>query len=397
MKSHSFSVLLLAVAPCIAQRDGEQPLLDDGECDCFLTNGSDPFFYSNHLFFDFRDLSSYAGVPDVITNATLGSFAPPTSDYFTSDAWTDVWELQGWNNTREGGDGDELLGDATVLMVNSPNNVYIQQGDDEQLGTFMTLRTKRLPGFQSAAEFQTTNLNYQFLSLRMLARTIGSPGAVTAMFTYRDGEALADVQEADIEILTNGPRNVVQYTNQPSYTADGGEYPEATRNTTMPDDLRWSDWLVHRLDWTPSRSMWYVDGQEVASIEVQTPRDASGVNFNVWSNGGSWSGNMSTYDEAFMQIQWIEMVFNTTEDEEMRRRSTTYEAIQAGPHGRLARRQADHEGCAVVCSIDETSEIGTAALLWESRADSLNLKGVLWHNLARPIAVALGTLFIFCL
>jgi hypothetical protein len=64
----------------------------------------------------------------------------------------------------------------------------------------------------------------------MLARTVVDPGAVTAMFTYRHTEVLADVQEADIEFLTNGPRVRIQYTNQPSYTLEGDESPEATRN-----------------------------------------------------------------------------------------------------------------------------------------------------------------------
>lgn len=321
-------------------------LVDDAACDCFLINGSNPTYYAEHRFMDFRSLSEYAGIPDAITDPDMTASAPPTSDFFADDAWTSVWELQSWDNkVADGG----FQGDGNVLMVNSLNNVYIQESgdDDTTADTFMTLRTKRLPKFQTAAEFESTTSDYQFLSLRMLARTVGSPGAVTAMFTYRDSAVLADVQEADIEILTSGPRDRIQYTNQPSYKAGGGEIPEAMTNASMPGSLRWTDWVVHRLDWTPERSIWYVDGTEVSNIEFQTPRDAAGLNFNAWSDGGNWSGRMPVYDEAYLQIQWMEMVYNTTSH---------------------AKRPQDRDECHVVCSIDETDKIGTASMLWESKA-----------------------------
>jgi beta-glucanase (GH16 family) len=366
---------------------GTRRLVDDADCDCYLINGSVPTYYSKHLFFDFRNLGGHAGVPAVILNATESSAAPPTSDYFDSAPWTDVWELQSWDNRV--GKGKKLSGDATVLMVNSPNNVYIQKNDDDKPSsdTFMTMRTQHLPGFQTAAEFQASRLDYKYLSLRMLARTTGSPGAVTAMFTYRGSEDLAGVQEADIEILTNGPRDRIQYTNQPSYTEDGDERPQATRNASIPGGASWSDWVVHRLDWTPSRSVWYVDGVETANIEFQTPRDPSGVNFNVWSNGGSWSGNMSLHDAAYMQIQWIEMVFNTTDEDDGKKQSRR----SANSMGRMMRRDGD-SGCGVVCSIEETSETGKATVFEESSAANALLQDGLGQHLVSSILIFSGLL-----
>lgn len=355
----TFSYLLLLVLATVRAVSGSS-LVGDADCDCFLINGSNPTYYSQHMFFDFRNLSKYANVPDAITDPNDAASAPPSSDYFASDDWTGVWELQSWDNNAGGG---KFSGDASLLMVNSPNNVYIQEsGDDDNTdsNTFMTMRTKHLPSFQTAAEFESTSTDYLFLSIRMLARTIGSPGAVTAMFTYRDSATLADVQEADIEILTRGPRDRIQYTNQPSYTDDGDDIPEATSNASMPGALRWTDWAVHRLDWTPERSIWYVDGAEVANIEFQTPWDAAGINFNVWSDGGSWSGKMPKYDEAYQQIQWIEMVYNSTGSDERRRSETE-------PRGGLSERE-DRDQCHAVCSIDETDETGSATLLWESSA-----------------------------
>lgn len=367
---------------------------DNANCDCFLTNGTNAAYYAQHMFFDFRTLSEYAGVPKQVANASRTDLAAPSSDYFTSDDWTDVWDIQSWDNSEGGG---KLSGDASVLMVNSPENIYIQESDNDgtDAATFLTMRTKRLHGFQTAAEFESTASDYHYVSLRMFARTTGSPGAVSAMFTYRASDTLADVQEADIEILTDGPRDRIQYTNQPSYTDDSdsqGDNPEATRNATLPRGLRWTDWAVHRLDWTPERSVWYVNGEEVASIAFQTPKDPAGLNFNVWSDGGSWSGNMSLHGEAFQQIQWIEVVYNTTGEDARRRFG---EDLVSG--GRLGRRGDNADGCRVVCSIDERDEMGSVAVLWESTAAVVRVgDGLAWSTaLVWGTAIAITLLACF--
>ncbi|KAH7272884.1 hypothetical protein FSOLCH5_003174 [Fusarium solani] len=339
----------------------------DDECDCYLTNGTNSAYYSQHKFFDFRDLGKYAGVPDVIKNAS--ETGDITSDYFESDDWNDSWGIQDWSNRKSG--GVSLSGDASVLMVNSPNNIYIEKNEDDDAAsdTFLTMRTVRLKDFQTAAEFESVS-TYHYLSLRMLARVTGSAGACMAMFTYLEGDELADVQEADIEILTHDPKNRIQYTNQPSFTDDGDEVPKATRNGTLPKGLGWDDWVVHRLDWTPARSVWYVAGQEVASIEFQTPKDPAQVLFNAWSDGGSWSGNMSLNGAAYMQIQWIEMVYNGTDSEGSDKRSLDghSETGHVERRGMLAPREDDENGCKAVCSIDDVDEAGKTKVLWKSAA-----------------------------
>ncbi|KAM5351255.1 hypothetical protein ACJ41O_003978 [Fusarium nematophilum] len=348
----------------------------DDECSCYLTNGTNSAYYSRHMFFDFRDLGEHAGVPGLIKNASRT--ADVTSSYFNSEDWGNTWSIQDWSNRKSG--GVSLSGDAAVLMVNSPNNIYIEKNDDDDddgddddasSGTFLTMRTARLPGFQTAAEFESVS-TYNYLSIRMRARVTGSPGACMAMFTYLEGEQLADVQEADIEILTRDPRSRIQYTNQPSFTDDGDEVPKATRNASLPDGVGWDDWVVHRLDWTPERSVWYAAGHEVASIAFQTPEDPAQVLFNAWSDGGEWSGNMSLTGAAYMQIQWIEMVYNSTSEGEDRRglggTSLGRDVVQRST---LARREDD--GCRVVCSIDEADEVGKAKVLWKSAAPRVTM------------------------
>lgn len=81
----------------------------------------------------------------------------------------------------------------------------------------------------------------------MYARTRGSPGAVTAMFTFHNADTLSKVQESDLEIRTNDPVEYIQYTNQPSWNEDGS-ISQATRNVSLSAKLGWSDWQYHRMD-----------------------------------------------------------------------------------------------------------------------------------------------------
>ncbi|KAK1242207.1 hypothetical protein MKX07_000193 [Trichoderma sp. CBMAI-0711] len=388
------SILVQCITASHSEDSSPQPLPngDDSVCDCFVTNGTQPGYFSNHMFFDFRNLTQDAGIPPIVTNVTNATFVPPTSDYFSSDEWTSVWQLQGWSNSE--GKGKGLSGAATVLMAYSPANVYIEKNKDEDADsqTYLTLRTQREPKFQSAAAFQTKTSDYQFVSLRMLARTIGSPGAVTAMFTYRDATASSSLQESDFEVLTRGPRENVQLTNQPSFDSDGKVKPEATTNATLPGGMIWSQWAVYRLDWTADSSVWYVDGQQLANITFQVPQDAAGINVNAWSDGGSWSGNMSVYDQANLQIQWIEMIYNTSSSSSASQRKWKRDPTRflwgrdAGPRGELPRRRdlslrssssssSDGDGCKVVCSIDEVTEQGVATMLWNASSTATRMAG----------------------
>ncbi|OIW33522.1 concanavalin A-like lectin/glucanase [Coniochaeta ligniaria NRRL 30616] len=347
--------LVLLVSAYLRFATGTPSLTDDSQCGCYLTNGTITGYFTEHKFFDFRSLDQYQGVPAPITDIDASANASVTSDYFNSAEWNSSWSLQAWNTS--GG----ARGDATVLRVNSPNNVYIEKNTDPSPAskTYLTLRTERLPDFQTAAEVESRSKTYHFLSVRMLARTVGSAGAVTAMFTYSGGQG-ADVQEADLEVITGDPQGLVHYTNQPSVTSGGDVIPDATQNATLPDGLGWSDWAVHRFDWTPTQSTWYVDGVRTGNISFQVPRDPAQVILNSWSDGGQWTGNMSLHDAAYLQIQWLEMVYNSTGAEPAQRRSLL--------SGRA-------EGCKAVCSVDETSKTGTPVMLWTSGAGRACVRG----------------------
>lgn len=371
MPSHCGSqtlTLLAAVASLITPTYGAFPLTSDSNCGCYKTNATKSNYFGHHKFWDFRSLHEYAMVPPPLDTFEGNEKADATSPFFGGgQPWAATWAIQNWNNTELLRLENSYVNDATVKMVNSFNNIYIESSHNETAGrdhnatgpwsngtapwnngtaspglTFMTMRTVRHDNFQSSAEFESRSAGYQFLSIRMYARTKGARGAVTAMFTYRAPPTphnMALVQEADLEIRTNDPPTYVSYTNQPAWNSTG-DIPEATRNVSLPSGRRWSDWAHYRMDWTPGSTTWFVNGQQHSTISFQAPRDPAHVMFNSWSDGGSWSGHMRPREEAYLQIQWIEIVYNNTDT------------------GR------ERPGkCVNVCSIDETTELGTPVLI----------------------------------
>ncbi|KAI2608017.1 glycoside hydrolase family 16 protein [Hypoxylon sp. NC1633] len=297
-------------------------------CHCYLTNGTTPQFLVGHRFFDFRNIAN-PRVPATINDPKAALAAPVTHPYFNSTAFADTWSVQAW------------VDNGTIYNTYSKNDVFISPNTDNNPAsrTYLSLRTYRHPvgNFQSSAEIQSLSPNYKYLSMRMYARTRGPAGAVAAMFTYRGGNTDADVQEADLEILTRDAANQVHYTNQPS-SANGMARPNATRQVTIPGV--WSNWRVHRYDWSPGSSDWYVDGRHVGSIQYQTPRDPVTLLFNTWSDGASWSGLMASGRSAQMDIQWIDIIYNNTA------------------------QSSAYRHCSNVCSLDLSRNAGTPVLDW---------------------------------
>lgn len=218
------------------------------------------------------------------------------------------------------------------------------------------------------------------------------------MFTYlcstvSCATSSTNVQEADIEVLTNGPRDKIQLTNQPSESPDGDTLSQATLNATLPHGTDWTAWNEYRYDWLPGLSTWYVNGSRVGSISFQAPKDPAGLILNMWSNGGSWTGTMSVGDSSYLQIQWIEIAYNTSNptsgshlvapDPEVSERSSILSPLKARRLGcfekffayfhwernnsRLIRR-SNSKSCHTICSIDiNVTTIGTPAVLSTAR------------------------------
>lgn len=164
-------------------------------------------------------------------------------------------------------------------------------------------------GTQFAGEIFWRPADMDAVSMRVSARITGDSGAVAGFFTYHN-----DTQESDIEVLTRDGGSSVHVTNQP--TLDGNDQPiaDSTFNESMPWLKTVDEFSVYRLDWFPNIgvSAWYVDGAMLKSSEVNVPFEASTLMIDMWSNGGSWSGDMQVWGEAKLEIQWIELAFNAS-------------------------------------------------------------------------------------
>jgi hypothetical protein len=150
--------------------------------------------------------------------------------------------------------------------------------------------------------------NVTYASIRMSARVHGAGGAIAGFFTYHN-----DTNESDIEIRTGSDSDEIHCSNQPTTDPDTDvPIQGSTFNVSMSDKLPTSTWNNYRLDWVPGRSAWYTNGAQSADTEVNVPGAESKIILNIWSNGGIFSGRMDTGNEAWFDIQWVELVFNTT-------------------------------------------------------------------------------------
>ena len=361
-KSLSSLFLLLSAATIPLAGAAEPPLTDHSKCGCFLTNGPESRFFQYHDFWDFRSQTQYAGVPPVKSTPEANKLAPFSSKYFSSQIWEKKWITNFWDND------EHPRPDASTLMTMSRNNVYLEanrEGSDPQ--TWLTLRTSRLKDPQTNEEFQTAAEiesfhKVKFASVRMRARTIGARGATTALFTYRHADRLRDVQESDLEVLTRDADTIIHYTNQPGVNDTGDAIEAASNNITLPGGLRWTDWAEYRLDWTPGNSTWFVNDEQTLQKSFQTPRDDSKITLNAWSDGGKWSGNMTLGESAYLQVQWLEIVYNST-DPAAGKDGGIHKRFVGGFGGRLAGR-AEAKNCTAVCSVDETPVTGQPVMLW---------------------------------
>ena len=134
------------------------------------------------------------------------------------------------------------------------------------------------------------------------------------MFTY-----YSDDQESDIEILTRDDHSVLRATNQPGVDGQGTVIPESSSQVAISEpgsgsNGSWTDWNEYQLDWLPGNSEWFVNGISKLNKTYGVPTEPSNFQIRMWSGGNSWTGNMSIGGLATLDIEWIDMVYNTTHD-----------------------------------------------------------------------------------
>ncbi|KAF2401486.1 concanavalin A-like lectin/glucanase [Trichodelitschia bisporula] len=351
-----YPALALAALPLLVTGANTPPNPHDNNkaCTCYrVPSGPDTAYFSYHRFYDFRslrpthDLSNpFEPPPRVTENQRSGKEKSRDDAFFNSGRMAEDWGVMDWGKKREE--------DAPLRVQNSPLNVYISYPRNASEPSALTLRTTRQPLYQSTAELETTLHTMQHISLRVSARVTGSPGAVAGLFTYASGTS-----ESDIEILTRDDPSKIRYTNQPAVDKKGDDIPAASR--AVAGQAPWDEWRVHRLDWLPGKSRWYLDGDKVAESTYGVPKEPSYVVLNMWGDGGEWSGEMDVGGEAELQVRWMEMVFNVS-------------------------GKGETGNCKVGCVIDGVKELGTPEVVFKGGAE-LGRGGVGWTFLAGMVGM----------
>ncbi|KAL5114666.1 hypothetical protein ACEQ8H_007460 [Pleosporales sp. CAS-2024a] len=321
--------------------NSETPKDNNNNCSCYVvSSGADadtPQYFQYYRFYDFRNLAGgFDTAPPLINNSQNATALPAWQpSVFNSVDWLADWGIQNWSKPA--------TDDFPVPMLNSFANIYIGEEDNS---TFLTLRTSRTHDHQTAGEIENQQKNLMHVSMRMYGRVVGDSGAVAGFFTFFD-----DSNESDIEILTRDAKDQIHYTNQPSVDKSGNEIAAAS---VGPTDLApWDDWQTHRIDWLPKNSYWYLNDKQVAANKYSVPHRPSYLVLNMWSDGGEWSGNMTIGGHAELQIQWIDMTFNT---------SGPYTGSQKSSK-RATVEKRTRKTCGNVCKVDNVKELGTPEIV----------------------------------
>jgi beta-glucanase (GH16 family) len=103
----------------------------------------------------------------------------------------------------------------------------------------------------------------------------------------------------------------------------------------------WTDWHTHRIDWVEGKSSWYIDGEHIVDKTYGVPTVPAFFILNMWSDGGMWSGEMAENSEARLEIEWMEMAFNISDDGSPSRSRAK------------SRRNTSRLDCAVECAVDD--------------------------------------------
>ena len=247
----------------------------DSHCDCFRTFDGASSVYTKHALLDFTKVNSVTA-----------------SSYLTSPSFTSVFAF---------GDGNSSASAlAPLAKSNRRENVYIYHEAGNSVPC-LRMQSTRLQDLQSIAQFDSVAHDILYGSFRVKSRIHGASGAVIGIFTYSSNS-----QEADIEILTLDNPNQFHATNQPNDT------PGATTVVRIPGSVaNWNEW---RLDWGSDQTQVLVNGDVVDKKTIHVPSQPSTFIVSLWSDGGMWSGTMAMGQSTFMDIEYIEMFYNSTSD-----------------------------------------------------------------------------------
>ncbi|KAI4150270.1 MAG: hypothetical protein LQ340_004180 [Diploschistes diacapsis] len=250
---------------------------DTSTCDCYsLSIGGDTTTFVNHALYSFT-----------------GSSASTQNGAALDPAFTSVLRPQSYTASASAS--------APLPKVFSPDNIFLSS---DSTSSFLRLQTTRTSSGQASAELASADSSILYGAFRVTARVTGSSGAIASIFTYLD-----DSHEIDWEVRTQDPgNNRVQATNQPG--SDAG----ATSNVTLGAPNVLGSWHQWQLNWLPGVTEMGFDGTVVDTKTVNAPNTPMSFLINMWSDGGEWSGTMAQGQSAFLDLQDVEMWYNSSSD-----------------------------------------------------------------------------------
>lgn len=233
-------------------------VLADAACECgYKTNTGETWQYSVET--DFSQLN--------------------TSEWQTSTDWTI----------------SEIVREATVTLNYTGENVAISDG---KLRLLCSAYNSSGGGGIRAGQIRTTRQDILHGSFRATYSVVAlSSGSVAGFFFYAN-----DTQEIDIEIQSKMSDQTIHLGNQPTQSTD----------IFLPNNGTVSQEHDYRFDWLTKETKFYLDSVPAGGFAIDTPVIDGTISFNMWGNGGTFSGPETPTTDNVMSISKIAIYFNTS-------------------------------------------------------------------------------------
>lgn len=217
----------------------------------------------------------------------------------TGDIWqykveTDFSQLNTsqWQSDWESSD---IVREATVDLNYTSENVVVADGKLQL--TCSAYNASAGEGIRSG-QIRTTRRDILLGSFRASYSVLSrSPGSVAGFFFYAN-----DTQEIDIEIQSKMTNQTIHTGNQPTQSAD----------VFLPNQGVVTDIHNYRFDWLEKETRFYLDSVPAGGFTIDTPVTNGTISFNMWGNGGTFSGPATPTTDNIMSISNITIYFNTS-------------------------------------------------------------------------------------
>lgn len=220
------------------------------------------------------------------------------------------WVRQAFNTTAESARG-------TYGEMFAVDNVETQH-EVNGSGLQIIVRSDEVEGLLSGGEIDSSRLDVFYGTFRSSLRLTDVSGTVSAFFWYFN-----DTQEIDMEFLSKDfhtenssyPVNLVLQSRASEAAGYDASKTDNFKVAYLPFNPS-TDFHEYRMDFTPSRIVFYADSTVLAVMERSAkgiPTSAGHLALSQWSNGNpSWSGGPPATD-AVMEVRYVKAYFNSSE------------------------------------------------------------------------------------